>query len=114
MTSSHEDFAKIKKSYLAVGIALFVFTFITVGTAALWHPFGPVMTWRDILLGLIIATIKSALVALIFMHLNHERGLIYKILVFTFYFFMGLMALTLFALSNHIREAFAAVWGHLS
>lgn len=111
---SHEDYAKIKRSYIAVGVTLFVFTVVTVFTAHWWHPFGPVMTWRDVALGLLIASFKSALVALIFMHLNHERGLIYKILTFTFYFFLGLMGLTLFALSDHIREAFGSVWNLLN
>lgn len=109
MATSQEELDNYKKSYIAVGIALFVFTVVTVVTAHWWHPFGPVMTWRDIALGLLIATVKSSLVALIFMHLNHERGLIYKILLFTFCFFLSLMVLTLFAWSDPIREAFDAI-----
>ena len=46
------------------------------------------------------------MVALIFMHLNHEKGLIYKTLVFTFLFFIGLMALTLFAGFDPIVEQY--------
>jgi caa(3)-type oxidase subunit IV len=37
----------------------------------------------NIIVGMIVATFKAALVALIFMHLNHERPLIYKVLAFT-------------------------------
>ena len=40
------------------------------------------------------------------MHLNHEKGLIYKTLVFTFLFFIGLMALTLFAGFDPIVEQY--------
>ncbi|MEO0445140.1 MAG: hypothetical protein AAF191_03580 [Verrucomicrobiota bacterium] len=39
---------------------------------------------------------------LIFMHLNHERGFIYKTLLFTLAFAVGLMALTLFAQADPI------------
>jgi caa(3)-type oxidase subunit IV len=109
MASSQEELDRLKKSYTAVGLALGVFTVVTVFTAHWWHPFGPVMGWRDVVLGLLIASVKSSLVALIFMHLNHERGLVYKILLFTFYFFLGLMALTLFALFDGIPEAFDAI-----
>lgn len=109
MASSQEELDRLKKSYTAVGFALGVFTVVTVFTAHWWHPFGPVMGWRDVVLGLLIASVKSSLVALIFMHLNHERGLVYKILLFTFYFFLGLMALTLFALFDGIPEAFDAI-----
>ncbi len=38
---------------------------------------------------LLVASVKASLVALIFMHLNHEKGLIYKMLVFTFFFASG-------------------------
>ncbi len=44
-----------------------------------------------------IATVKAALVALIFMHLKGERGLIYKFLAFTVIFVIGLFALTYLA-----------------
>ena len=114
MAASQEELDRHKKSYIAVGIALGVFTILTVVTAYYWHPFGPIMTWRDIALGLLIASVKSSLVALIFMHLNHERGLIYKVLLFTFCFFLSLMALTLFAWADPIREAFDAVHSSLS
>jgi caa(3)-type oxidase subunit IV len=55
---------------------------------------------RNIGIGLLVATIKASLVALIFMHLKGERGLIYKFLVFTVIFVIGLAFLTLLAQSN--------------
>jgi cytochrome c oxidase subunit IV len=46
---------------------------------------------------MILATIKATLVALIFMHLNHERSLIYKILLFTVVLVVVLFALFIFS-----------------
>ena len=65
--------------YLAVGLVLFCGTLATVAVSTVpWldigkHGFDP---W-DMALGLMIATFKASLVALIFMHLNHERRLVY-------------------------------------
>ena len=116
MASTSEDMSKHKRAYTAVGIALGFFTVLTLALGY-WHPFDlgvPGLDWTDITIGLLIAGIKSSLVALIFMHLNHERGLIYKILLFTFCFFVGLMVLVLFALGNPIHSAFDAVRNSLS
>ncbi|NNE92531.1 MAG: hypothetical protein HKN23_12865 [Verrucomicrobiales bacterium] len=104
---SPEELAKHKKSYTAVGIALLVFTCITLALG-IWPPLDlgvPGATWEDVVIGLTVAGVKASLVALIFMHLNHEKSLIYKFLLFTFFFFLGLMFLTLFALWDPIREA---------
>ena len=51
----------------------------------------------NILVGMILATIKATLVALIFMHLNHERSMIYKILLFTVVLAAVLFALFIFS-----------------
>jgi caa(3)-type oxidase subunit IV len=48
----------------------------------------------NIALGMFIATIKALCVMLVFMHLKSERGLIYKFLLFTIVFVIGLFALT--------------------
>jgi hypothetical protein len=40
------------------------------------------------------------------MHLNHERGLIYKLLLFTGLFALGLIVLTLFADKDPIVEQY--------
>ena len=47
----------------------------------------------NVIVALIIATIKASCVALIFMHLNAEKKTIYMTLAFTWFFFMGLMGL---------------------
>ena len=108
MADATHDYSKTKKSYAAVGIALGVFTCVTVAIGLLpvfdFGPPGP--TPSDFIIGLAVATTKASLVALIFMHLNHEKGLVYKILLFTFVFALGMMVLTLFADWDPIREQY--------
>jgi len=90
---SPEDIKKSIKKYLIIGFTLIVFTGITV-----WLSYVELPTHSlNILVGMIVATFKAALVALIFMHLNHESKLIYKILAFTLVFCLGLFVLFLFA-----------------
>lgn len=48
----------------------------------------------NITVGVLVAVVKASLVALIFMHLKSERGLIYKVLLFTVVFVIGLFFLT--------------------
>ena len=93
MAESPEEIQKHVKTYLIVGGILFVCTVLTV-----------VVAWitPSITIGLGIACFKSGFVALIFMHLNHERAMIYKILLFTFFFFLGLMLLTIMALYDPV------------
>ena len=111
MADTAEDLAKTKKSFMAVGIALIVFTFVAYALGQ-WpiFDFGPPgATPMDFILALGLSAVKASLVALIFMHLNHEKGIIYKILLFTFFFFLGLMILTLFTLSDPIVEQFDTI-----
>lgn len=93
---------------MAVGIALIVFTFCAyaLGMFPIFDFGPPGATPADIVVALLLSAVKASLVALIFMHLNHEKGLIYKILAFTFFFALGLMILTLFNLSDPILEQF--------
>ncbi|MDB4657281.1 cytochrome C oxidase subunit IV family protein [Verrucomicrobiales bacterium] len=111
MASSPEEIAKHKKAYKAVGIALLVFTCVTVSLGAfpIFDLGLPGATWEDFVIGLLVATVKASLVALVFMHLNHEKTLVYKVLIFTFCFALSLMALTLFAGWDPIKEAFETV-----
>tara|TARA_R110000850_G_scaffold17996_16_gene54631 strand:- start:931 stop:1299 length:369 start_codon:yes stop_codon:yes gene_type:complete len=108
MADAAHDWAQHKKTYMVVGVALFVCTGITL-LLGLWAPLDlgpPGPTPADFVIGLAVAGVKSTLVALIFMHLNHEKKLIYKMLVFTFLFFVGLMVLTLFAGFDPIQEQY--------
>lgn len=108
MADASHNLSDHKKTYTKVGIALFVCTVVTVAVGLLPFldigPPGP--DAGDFILGLSIATFKASLVALIFMHLNHEKGIIYKLLMFTVVIAFGLMVLSLFADFDPIREQY--------
>jgi cytochrome c oxidase subunit IV len=93
---SHAAIAKHVKVYITVFIALLVGTLVTVGMYAV-HFESVAVT---ILIALFIATVKAALVAGFFMHLVSEKKAIYAILIFTAFFFAGLMALTLWSMHD--------------
>jgi caa(3)-type oxidase subunit IV len=79
MADSPEEIKKSIHLCLAIGGVLFVGTVVTVLVATVpaldigGHGFDK----ADMILGLAIATTKATLVALIFMHLNHEKKMIY-------------------------------------
>ena len=104
MEDSPEDIQKHVKTYVYVLVALLIGTCLTVAVYEWWDVGGYGFSAGDVVVGLLIATTKASLVALFFMHLNHERSIIYKFLIFTFFFFLGLMFLTLFSLWNPIQE----------
>jgi len=78
MSESPADIQKHVKTYLKIGAGLIFMTVVTVYLS--FVDFGSHS--NNMLIGMAVATFKSAMVALVFMHLNHERPLIYKILVF--------------------------------
>jgi len=84
------DVSKHIRGYLIIGATLIVGTILTVlaSYVDLGHH------W-NIILALVIATIKASLVALFFMHLISEKQMIYTVLAFTAFFFIGLMFLTI-------------------
>lgn len=79
MADSPEAIQKAKRLYLLIGAVLFGGTLLTVAVATVpWMDVGHHGFDRaDMILGLAIASVKASLVALIFMHLNHEKRLIY-------------------------------------
>lgn len=79
MADSPEAIKKATRLYLFIGLVLFGGTALTVLVATQpWLDFGKHgFDAYDLVVGLLIATVKASLVALIFMHLNHERRLIY-------------------------------------
>ncbi len=97
------DLAKSVRTYLKVGGILILFTFITIFVA---YKVDLGNKHLNIALGLLIAAFKVSLVGLIFMHLNHERGFIYKVLLFSFVFFTGMMFLFCLAFLNPIYDSF--------
>ena len=86
----HHDVAKHVRKYLMVGALLLVFTLITVGLS--YVDFGSAKA--NMAIGMLVATFKAGLVAAIFMHLSSEKQLIYRILIFTVFFVLGLFWLT--------------------
>ena len=94
-----EHFSHHVRRYLFVFYALLFGTVATV--AASYIPFGN----REINIGvaLFIACGKAFLVAGYFMHLISERKMIYTIMAFTAFFFIGLMFLTLCSFGDFPR-----------
>ncbi|CAN5197403.1 hypothetical protein BH23VER1_BH23VER1_31390 [soil metagenome] len=90
MADSPEEIRKHLKLYWAIGGILLVFTLITVIVAQ----FHLGTHGNNIIVGLAIAAFKMSLVVLIFMHLKGEKLMIYKFLLFTVIFVIGLFFLT--------------------
>jgi cytochrome c oxidase subunit IV len=79
------------RKYIVIGLALLVFTGITVA-ANQFHFAVPLA----VTVALIIAIMKGSMVAAVFMHLSHERQWIYGALILTVAFFLVLMTLPIF------------------
>lgn len=89
MSDHSTDISKHIRGYMIVGAALLIGTILTV-----WASYIDLGHHWNIVLALVIATVKASLVALFFMHLISERQMIYMVLAFTAIFFTGLMFLT--------------------
>lgn len=98
--NSQEDVAHHVRRYLYVFYALLFGTLITVGAS--YIPFGDHAI--NIGVALLIASGKAFLVAGFFMHLISEKKMIYGLLAFTVFFFIGLMFLTIFAMGDFPRH----------
>lgn len=111
MADSPEEIKKHVKLYMLIGVILFVCTVLTVAVAKLeWLDFGSRgFGTADMVIGLLIATFKATLVALIFMHLNHEKKMIYWLFGLGLIFAFCLMAITGFAFTDPIE--FKAFFG---
>src|SRR5881398_3234270 len=98
-THDADHFSHHVRRYLFVFYALLFGTLITVGAS--YIPFGH----RAVNIGvaLTIACGKGFLVAGYFMHLISERKMIYGILAFTAFFFVGLMFLTVWSFADFPR-----------
>ena len=106
MADSIEAIHKAKKTYLLVFGALLVGTILTVLVATLpaLDVGGHGFDIYDAILGLTIATTKSTLVAAIFMHLNHEKKLIYYVFFGAIFFFFAMGALFALSVSSPIWD----------
>jgi cytochrome c oxidase subunit 4 len=96
MSDHSNDISKHIRGYLIIGGTLIIGTVLTVLASRidLGHH------W-NIVLALVIATVKASLVALYFMHLISEKQMIYTVLAFTVFFVIGLMFLTIAASHDH-------------
>jgi cytochrome c oxidase subunit 4 len=90
---AHEDVKRHVRVYLAVGAALLMGTALTV---AMYHVYFEAFA-ITVTVALVIATVKAGLVAGYFMHLISEKAVIYTVLVFTVFFFAGMMGLILWS-----------------
>src|SRR5207248_7656774 len=93
----YEEYAhgvqKHVRAYLRVGATLLAFTAITVALS--YVDFGT--RKANIAVAMLVATFKAGLVGAIFMHLAAEKRLIYRVLIFTGFFVLGLFWLTYLA-----------------
>ena len=79
MAHTPEAIKKHTRTYLMVGAILFVFTVVTVLVATQeWLDFGRRgFDAADAVIGLAIASMKACFVAAVFMHLSHEKFMVY-------------------------------------
>lgn len=115
--AEHEEYAhgvhQHVTRYLIVGGLLICFTILTVALS--YVDFGGFFSWLfhihiaashggqlNMAVAMIVAAIKVSLVVLVFMHLAAEKRLIYRILIFTAVFVLGLFWLTYLAWYNPI------------
>lgn len=105
MADSPEALQKATKLYMLVGLTLFVCTVLTVAVAKFeFLDFGKRgFDTYDMVIGLLIACFKSSLVAAIFMHLNHEKKMVYWMFGMGIFFAACLMLLTGLAFSDPIH-----------
>lgn len=94
------DVSRHVKLYAFVGGLLLLFTAITVGLS--YVNFGTPKA--NIVVAMIVAAFKASLVAAIFMHLSHEKWTIYRFLILTVFFVIGLFALSMLAFHDPIHR----------
>ena len=95
--SSPEEFKKHLGQYYVVFVALLCLTAITVGVSYL-----KLNRPLAIAVALIIATVKAAMVAGVFMHLLSEKKVIYAVLVLTVAFFLLVLLLPSFTVFESV------------
>ena len=116
--SSPDPAADVRKSlrlYLIVGILLFCGTLATVAVATVpWLDFGKHgFDTTDAVVGLAIASFKATLVAAVFMHLTHERRLVYFLFGLAMLHATGLLLGTAWHFSDLPHDRFFYFWrGH--
>ncbi|MDP0489536.1 MAG: cytochrome C oxidase subunit IV family protein [Verrucomicrobiota bacterium JB023] len=104
MADSVAEIKKATKLYGFIGLTLFFFTILTVAVATVEALDFGVRGFDhiDAIIGLAIASIKASLVMLIFMHLNHEKKLVYFLFVMSIIAAIFLVWLTGWAFEDPI------------
>ena len=102
--SSPDQLKKDIRVYLAIFGALLAGTVLTVWLYYIHIP----NVKLTIAIALLVASVKSFLVAGYFMHLLSEKKVIYATLATTAFFFVALMGLTLWSMNDfpHFTEVF--------
>src|ERR1043165_7769555 len=95
---SPHNVQKHVKGYLMVGAILIAATALTVGLSYVDFGSGKL----NIAVAMLLAAIKVTLVGAVFMHLAAEKRLIYRVLIFTGFFVLGLFWLTFLAWYNPV------------
>ena len=94
---SIEDVQRHVRTYLIIGVALMIGTVLTVWASLI--DFGS--REINIVVALVIASVKGFLVVGFFMHLLSERKMIYSVLATTVFFFTALLYLTLWSMAHY-------------
>ena len=92
-----QDIKKEISSYMKVFGALAVLTIVTVAVGSLKFGIG-----LAVVIAMVIATVKGSLVASFFMHLAHEKKLIYLFLFITLVFLMSLFFITFGTIGDQV------------
>ncbi|MEO0139005.1 MAG: cytochrome C oxidase subunit IV family protein [candidate division WOR-3 bacterium] len=88
MKDNHKEHIVTPPVYLAVAIALYILTFITVWAAGI--DLGKI---TNTIIALSIASVKASLVALFFMHLKYESKLLWFMITIPLLLLLILLAL---------------------
>jgi caa(3)-type oxidase subunit IV len=99
-----EQVRRATRTYLMVGLILFIFTAVTVAVATVpWLDVGAHgFDAADATVGLTIAAFKASLVAAVFMHLNHEKRMVYTLIGIGVFFGVAMFVLLWLAYSDPI------------
>ena len=82
-------------SYLKVGLMSVIFTCLTVASSFLTH--------GNMLIALLIAAVNAAMIAWYTMHLNAEKGSIYRTVFLCLFFVADLILVSLLAFQDRIH-----------
>jgi caa(3)-type oxidase subunit IV len=96
--SAAEHVRQSVSKYKVLFLGLMALTLITVGLS--YVDFGSAF-W-NVVVALLVASLKAGLVAAVFMHLWGERATVWKVLVFTVVFAVGLFGLSYLHFSDPI------------